>query len=177
VPLRKSVWVARLAGVKDLRSSWSKILRLPSLPTEVVNSVPGSLRERLFSEMGNCPIISAMADKPRDYFQEGIDLFNAGHFFECHEAWEHVWNRTDGDEKLAIQGLIQAAVAILHLERGNYQGAESLYAKARAKLDPLPDNYRQVAIDELRQSLGEFFRSARAEKTGSLGARPRIRRI
>jgi predicted metal-dependent hydrolase len=116
-----------------------------------------------------------MADKPRDYFEEGIDLFNAGQFFECHEAWEHVWNRSEGDEKLAIQGLIQAAVAILHLERGNHEGAESLYAKARAKLDPLPDNFRQVAIAELRQALGEFFTSARA--ANAVAVRPRIRRI
>lgn len=118
-----------------------------------------------------------MADQPRDYFQEGIDLFNAGQFFECHEAWEYVWNRSKGDDKVAIQGLIQAAVAILHLERGNREGAESLYAKARAKLDPLADNFRQVAIGELRESLGEFFKSARAAKVGSLPVRPRIRRI
>lgn len=118
-----------------------------------------------------------MADQPRDYFQEGIDLFNAGQFFECHEAWEYVWNRSKGDDRVAIQGLIQAAVAILHLERGNREGAESLYAKARAKLDPLADNFRQVAIGELRESLGEFFKSARAAKVGSLPVRPRIRRI
>ena len=118
-----------------------------------------------------------MAHKPRDYFEEGIDLFNAGRFFECHEAWERVWNRSEGDEKLAIQGLIQAAVAILHLERGNHEGAESLYAKARAKLDPLPDNFRQVAIADLRESLEEFFRTARSANVGSGGVRPRIRRI
>ena len=119
-----------------------------------------------------------MADQVRDYFQEGIDLFNAGQFFKCHEAWESVWNRSEGDDKVAIQGLIQAAVAILHLERGNRQGAESLYAKARAKLDPLPKNFRQVAIGELRESLAEFFKSARAAKVSSLRARrPRIRRI
>jgi uncharacterized protein len=118
-----------------------------------------------------------MADEPRDQFQEGIDLFNAGQYFECHEAWEYVWNRSEGAEKIAIQGLIQAAVAILHLERGNHEGAESLYAKARAKLDPLPDNFRQVAIAELRESLGEFFRSARATNVSSVRMRPQIRRI
>jgi predicted metal-dependent hydrolase len=118
-----------------------------------------------------------MPDQPRDYFQEGIDLFNAGHFFECHEAWEYVWNRSQGDEKIAIQGLIQAAVAILHLERGNRDGAESLYAKARAKLDPLPDNFRQVSIAELRESLAEFFESALVANVASVRVRPRIRRI
>ena len=118
-----------------------------------------------------------MTDQPRDYFQEGIDLFNSGHFFECHEAWEQVWNRSSGEDKLAIQGLIQAAVAILHLERDNREGAASLYAKARAKLDPLPDNFRGVAIGELRESLREFFKSAGLAKADSLGPRPRIRRI
>jgi hypothetical protein len=39
----------------------------------------------------------------------------------------------------------------------------------------LPDNFRQVAIAELRQSLEEFFTSARAANTAA--ARPRIRRI
>jgi len=118
-----------------------------------------------------------MPEEKRDHFQEGIDLFNAGRFFECHEAWESVWNRSEGDDKAAIQGLIQAAVAILHLERGNREGAESLYAKARAKLDPLPDNFRELAIGELRRSLGEFFKSARTAKVSSLPARPQIRRI
>ncbi|MBV8138850.1 MAG: DUF309 domain-containing protein [Deltaproteobacteria bacterium] len=118
-----------------------------------------------------------MADERRDYFQEGIDLFNAGQFFECHEAWESVWNRSEGDDKVAIQGLIQAAVAILHLERGNREGAESLYAKARAKLDRLPDNFRELAMGELRQSLGEFFKSVRTAKVSSLPPRPQIRRI
>ena len=96
-----------------------------------------------------------MPEEKRDHFQEGIDLFNAGRFFECHEAWESVWNRSEGDDKVAIQGLIQAAVAILHLERGNREGAESLYAKARAKLDPLPDNFRQVAMEKFATGLPE----------------------
>jgi len=115
-----------------------------------------------------------MADKQRDYFQEGIELFNAGRFFECHEAWEQVWNRSHGDEKVAIQGLIQAAVAILHLERGNREGAESLYAKARAKLDPLGEEFRGIAIAELRDSLREFFDMALDEDAKSLPARPKV---
>jgi len=116
----------------------------------------------------------AMADKDRDYFQEGIELFNAGRFFECHEAWEQVWNRSHGDEKVAIQGLIQTAVAILHLERGNREGAESQYAKARAKLDPLPDDFKGIAVGELRRTLSEFFDRALGHDPKSLPARPRL---
>jgi Domain of unknown function (DUF309) len=47
--------------------------------------------------------------KPASYFGEGINLFNNGKFFECHEAWEEVWKRSAGDEKLFYQGIIQAA--------------------------------------------------------------------
>jgi len=56
-----------------------------------------------------------------DVYQQGIDLFNEGRFFECHEAWEEIWKRSDGEVKLFYQGLIQAAVAILHAQRGNLE--------------------------------------------------------
>ena len=119
-------------------------------------------------------LFSAMANKQHDYFQEGIELFNAGCFFECHEAWEQVWNRSRGEEKLAIQGLIQAAVALLHLERGNREGAESLYAKARAKLDPLGDDFRGIAIGDLRDSLRRFFDAALGGHAKMLPDRPKL---
>lgn len=94
-----------------------------------------------------------------DFYAEGIELFNAGRFFECHEAWEQAWLRSRGEEKLYYQGLIQAAVAILHAQRGNREGAHSLHAKARAKLAPLPALYKGVAVDELLNSLERFFRA------------------
>ncbi len=73
-----------------------------------------------------------------ELFEQGIDLFNQGKFFECHEAWEEVWKRSAGGQKLFYQGIIQAAVAILHAQRGNLSGAASLYAKAAAKLVRYP---------------------------------------
>src|ERR1700745_1691930 len=82
----------------------------------------------------------------RDFYQEGIDLFNEGRFFECHEAWEEIWKRSDGEAKLFYQGLIQAAVAILHAQRGNLEGARSLYEKASAKLKAIPDEHMGLAI-------------------------------
>ena len=80
-----------------------------------------------------------------------------GKFFECHEAWEEVWKRSYGDEKLFYQGIIQAAVAILHAQRGNLTGAASMYAKASAKLDHLPSEHMGLALGELRDALKDFF--------------------
>ena len=114
----------------------------------------------------------------RDFFEEGIDLFNEGRFFECHEAWEEIWKRSDGETKLFYQGLIQAAVAILHAQRGNLEGAKSLYEKARGKLDPIADDHMGIALGEMRVALAEFIDIAiRANGGGPLPEPPRLRRV
>ena len=92
-----------------------------------------------------------------EHFQDGIDLFNAGRFFECHEAWEQAWLRSAGGDKLFYQGMIQAAVAILHAQRGNLPGSRTLWTKAIDKLGPLPPSYMGIALQELRQELERFF--------------------
>jgi len=112
-----------------------------------------------------------------DFYQLGIDLFNEGRFFECHEAWEEIWKRSDGDTKLFYQGLIQAAVAILHAQRGNLEGAKSLYEKARAKLDPIPAHHLGVAVDEMRAALAEFIEVATRARSMPLPEPPRLRRL
>jgi predicted metal-dependent hydrolase len=111
-------------------------------------------------------------------FEEGVELFNAGRFFECHEAWEEVWKHRVGAEKLFLQGMIQASAALLHVERGNRTGAESLYAKARAKLDRFPDDYMGLALGEFRTAMRQFFAKALDAKSAeSLHAPPKLRRI
>ena len=112
-----------------------------------------------------------------DFYEQGIVLFNEGRFFECHEAWEEIWKRSDGAVKLFYQGLIQAAVAILHAQRGNLEGARSLYEKASAKLDLIPHEHMGLAIGELRDALAEFIEIASRADGGPLPAPPRLRRV
>jgi predicted metal-dependent hydrolase len=90
----------------------------------------------------------------------GIELFNAGRFFDCHEMWEEVWKRSSGAEKLFYQGMIQAAVALLHAQRGNARGARSTWDKAREKLEPLPAQHMGIALDELRDAVNAFITAA-----------------
>jgi predicted metal-dependent hydrolase len=107
---------------------------------------------------------------PAAAFDEGVALFNQGRFFAAHEAWEVAWRDAEGVERILLQGLIQAAAAILHVERGNLRGARSVYAKACAKLDPLPPDLMGLALDAFRITLGSFFRDALAG--GALPAHP-----
>jgi uncharacterized protein len=112
-----------------------------------------------------------------NFYEQGIDLFNEGRFFECHEAWEEIWKRSDGEVKLFYQGMIQAAVAILHAQRGNLEGARSLYEKASAKLAPIPHEHMGLAVGELRIELSRFIEIATRADGEALPAPPRLRRI
>ena len=118
-----------------------------------------------------------MTPEHPNYYEQGIDLFNEGRFFECHEAWEEIWKRSDGELKLFYQGLIQAAVAILHAQRGNLEGARSLYEKASAKLDPVPREHMGLAVGELRIELRQFIEIATRADGSALPSPPRLRRI
>jgi predicted metal-dependent hydrolase len=56
--------------------------------------------------------------------QRGIDLFNAGYFWEAHEAWELAWiPDRHGPDRNFYKGLIQIAAGYLHARRGNRRGA------------------------------------------------------
>jgi len=68
------------------------------------------------------------------FVREGVRLYNAGRFWEAHEAWETVWRAAPAAERAAWQGLIQAAAAMLHRERGNAHGLATLGEAAVAKL-------------------------------------------
>jgi uncharacterized protein len=118
---------------------------------------------------------SLSADRnSRALWDEGLALFNAGRFFECHEVWEELWKRAAGTERLFIQAMIQAAVAILHAERGNHSGACSVWAKAREKLSPMPAVYMGIALDEFRGAVEGFIAAAPRADLRSASP-PRIR--
>jgi hypothetical protein len=61
-------------------------------------------------------------------------LFEAGLYFEVHEALEPHWAAAIGEVREALQGLIQVAVAWQHLANGNPAGARSLLAEGGARL-------------------------------------------
>lgn len=56
------------------------------------------------------------------YVARGVTLYNAGRFWEAHEALEAVWRAARAPERDLWQGLILAAAAMLHRERGNRHG-------------------------------------------------------
>ena len=92
-----------------------------------------------------------------DRFEDGIKFFNAGRYFEAHEAWEDMWREAGGPLRLFYQGLVQAAVGLHHLSRGNTNGAASQLQKSLSKLEQYPDRFCRIdnktLIQDLRQVL------------------------
>ena len=64
----------------------------------------------------------------------GRAAFNRGEFFAAHELWEDVWRVLAGDERVLVQGLIQIAAGLHHLERGRTRAAARVLARGVSKL-------------------------------------------
>lgn len=92
-----------------------------------------------------------------DEFLRGVELFNEGKFFECHEVWESVWLRADGVEREFLHAIIQAAAALHHSQRGNLKGALSVGRRAIGKLGNLPLVIMRLDTRQFLASLEKFL--------------------
>ena len=70
-------------------------------------------------------------------FLEGLELFNHGEYFECHEVIEDLWLETPGEDahRDLYKGVIQAAAAIYQWDRGILTGARGLYTTSVGYLE------------------------------------------
>jgi hypothetical protein len=64
-----------------------------------------------------------------------VELFNGGRFWDAHEELETIWRAVpDESEARVVQGLIQAAAALLHQTRNNDHGVRVVGGAAIEKL-------------------------------------------
>jgi predicted metal-dependent hydrolase len=82
---------------------------------------------------------------------EGLRLFNAGEYFEAHEALEDAWNAENGRVRELYRGILQIAVVYLHVTRGNFNGAIKVYGRSQRWIKDWPDICRGIYVGELRK--------------------------
>lgn len=85
--------------------------------------------------------------------RQGIELFNAGEYFEAHELLELAWRAESRPVRDLYQGLLQIGVGYYHLLRRNYRGARKMFQRGRTSLESLPDVCQGV---DLRQFRSDF---------------------
>ena len=84
---------------------------------------------------------------------EGLELYNAGEYFECHEVLENAWRAEKGPVRELYRGILQVAVGYYHIRRGNYVGALKMFKRCRRWLAPFPDTCQGINLARLRQDL------------------------
>ena len=67
-------------------------------------------------------------------FEIGMKLFNSSQWYKSHDIFEEIWHETGGNERQLLQGILQVAVAQVHLENNNTNGATLLYGEALGRL-------------------------------------------
>ena len=77
---------------------------------------------------------------------EAIFLFNSGDWYACHDSFEALWHETAGPMRPVLQGILQIAVAELHLERGNCRGATILMGEGLGRLKACPPNALDIDL-------------------------------
>jgi len=68
----------------------------------------------------------------------GLELFNAGRYFEAHEELETAWRREKGVIRDLYRGILQVGVGYYHLQHNNYLGARKMFIRCRQWLEPFP---------------------------------------
>jgi predicted metal-dependent hydrolase len=89
--------------------------------------------------------------------EEFVRLFNHKEFFDAHEVLEALWLESLPPVKDFYKGLIQCAVAFVHLQRKNLRGAKKLFLTSCGYLSHYPAVYEHVKNQKLIDEFTEFF--------------------
>lgn len=98
-------------------------------------------------------------------FKRGLELFNDEKFFECHEVIEDLWLGTKGKYRDLYKGVIQAAVSLYHLKRGNMAGARALLGTSTRYLAKYRSHALGLNVEKLINDLNLCFAEAESSKS------------
>ena len=90
-----------------------------------------------------------VVEKYSPAYLRGIESFNRGAYFDAHDCWEECWIAEGRPADGFFKGLIQAAVAMHHLSKGNLTGARKLLARCRECLASCRPNRLGLDVDVL----------------------------
>jgi uncharacterized protein len=108
--------------------------------------------------------------------REGINLFNQGRFFDCHEVLEGFYHETDEANKPFLEGLIQLAAAFrLFCDFGEIKGSVRMIYQALIRFENYQPVFLQVCVQDLCQTAEMWAKAAEgAEAKASASSIPKI---
>ncbi len=106
-----------------------------------------------------------------------LNYFNSANWYLAHDILEELWHETLPPERTTLQGLLQVAVAQLHLERENFNGAILLYGEALGRLRSPGIPNLQLDIEYLCGWLEDRLTKLQDRAEGNFFEMPVLRRI
>jgi CheY-like chemotaxis protein len=85
-------------------------------------------------------------EPPPPALVEGIEQFNRGEYWECHETLEKLWIAEKRPIRDLYQGILQIGVAFHHLRDHNYPGAIKMLRRGLPRLAGLPEVCQGVPV-------------------------------
>ena len=100
---------------------------------------------------------SLSPEERRRLFRHGIELWNAGRFYDCHDAFETIWRSTTPEPRDLFQGLIQVAIGLYHyLARNKPHVALRVLGKGCRRLEPLAPTSHGIDLADLLAHVEEW---------------------
>jgi len=87
-----------------------------------------------------------------------VEHFNHGDWYAAHDHFEELWHDTQGALRPALQGVLQIAVAHLHLQRHNFHGATVLLGEGVGRLAKVEADALGLDLQSLRSQAKERLR-------------------
>jgi predicted metal-dependent hydrolase len=99
---------------------------------------------------------------------KGIDEFNRGLFFECHETLEEIWLEEHGDDRNFYQGIIQIAAGYFKYEQGVPAGAIKLWRTGLEKIESYAPVHLGVNLQPFIEAVRMNLRQLETVQTSNI---------
>ncbi|MGF1493024.1 MAG: DUF309 domain-containing protein [Microcoleaceae cyanobacterium] len=90
-------------------------------------------------------------------FWQGVEQFNQGEYYACHDTLEALWMEAMEPEKRFYQGILQVAVGLYHLSNENWRGTVTSIGEGVRRLDYYQPDYSGVDVESFIAQIRELL--------------------
>ncbi|ESA39013.1 hypothetical protein N836_29095 [Leptolyngbya sp. Heron Island J] len=95
-------------------------------------------------------------------FWVGIEQFNQGEYYACHDTLEAIWLEANPHEQAFYQGILQIAVGLYHLTNLNWKGAAILLGEGSHRLLTYEANHGGIDVSDLIDQATDWLTALQA---------------
>ncbi|MGD1948047.1 MAG: DUF309 domain-containing protein [Leptolyngbyaceae cyanobacterium] len=96
------------------------------------------------------------SEQPAEFWL-GVEQFNRGDYYACHDTLEAIWLEAAPGERAFYQGILQIAVGLYHLTNLNWQGAAILLGEGSNRLLVYEENHSGINVTDLVNQASDWL--------------------